>query len=457
MPPADLPACGRLKSRERWLLGLLLVVMVALHIGTQIGLHRFGRALYGYDDQFYYATLRSVVFDHDIEYTNELHDLGPYPKLVADTPRLPTGYMSNKYGIGWAVVAAGPYLLTHGVLMLLSCLGVGGGWTGYEAPYQLAASLSHVTAGWLGIVATYKLMRRYVQTWPAMASTMLVLIGSPLLFYCIVYVGMAHACGFMAVAYFTYLAVTLAEDTTNRIPTAWWRWVAMGLLAVLMAMIRGSNIVFWIPAILPLYAIYHRTKTQPLQAYQTTRALLWIFLGALPLMAIQLAYWRILFGQFLPYTYDNETFYWLHPNLVGYLFSHRHGLFFFSPVCLLCVAGLIALIFSRDRRLYILRFLTIAGLLSGVVLVYVNSAWWCWWFGDGFGNRSFVEFSPFWMIGLAWLIGRLGRKLRLALLGTAALCIAWTLTLMLMQLSGGIAHDGSTTGLQIIANLVRNL
>lgn len=424
---------------EKGLLALLLPVLMVLHLGTLANVGHPGRMLFGFDDQVYYAPLRSIVFDGDVDLRNEFTGLTPFPQLLRDIPLTAKGYPSNRYGIGWALVAAVPYGAVHVLLMLAAKLGLGGGWNGYEAPYQWAASLAHVTAGWLGLVLCYLLMRRYFSPWPSLVSLAVLLVGSPLLFYIVVYAGMPHAAGFMAVSAFLYLSVSLA-DRAGSGPTGW-RWLLLGGMGSLLVVIRYSNAIFWLPAVLPAVQCLRRSRERPGLGRWLGRGVALACAGALPLVLLQLAYWHALYGHWFADTYATYTFDWRHPVLFGYLFSHRHGLFFFSPVSLLALAGLVAACLRPGRldRLLALVLLALAGLL-----VYINAAWFMWWFGDGFGARSFLEASPALFLGLAWLLAQCKVKGQLGWIAVSLAGVGWTLALMMAQFFNYIAHDGST-------------
>ncbi len=113
----------------------------------------------------------------------------------------------------------------------------------------------------------------------------------------------------------------------------------------------------------------------------------------------------MLFGQWVYFSYGDETFSWGHPALWQTLFSSRHGLFFWSPVLLLALAAL-------ARRAW--DPLVAAWSLGLVLLWYANSAWHCWWFGDAFGGRAFIEAAGLFGIGLGLTFDALCRAPRLA-------------------------------------------
>ena len=154
-----------------------------------------------------------------------------------------------------------------------------------------------------------------------------------------------------------------------------------------------------------------------------------LLLGVAPLYA-QMGVWYGLYGRFVTYSYGEEGFHWLEPAAWQTLFSSRHGLFFWSPVLLASVAG-VAWRLWRDR--YRADPLLLCFLASFLMLWYCNSCWWCWWFGDSFGARAFLEISVFFILGLASayeFVGRQGRGFRLAFGAFVGLCMAYHFVLL---------------------------
>ena len=438
------PTLQERSGLKRWEKGALLALLVGLvgaHLGSSVARGRLGKTLRGADEQCYYSTLRSVVFDRDIDYTNELRDLTPYPDRVDWRLRTPTGRVANKTCIGYSLVAAGPYLAVHGAMTVLA---KADGATGYEPAYQLATTLAHLLAGWVGMVFLYKLIRRSFGPGPSLAAAIVALVGSPLFFYSVYALHMPHAASFMAVVLFLYASDSLARDWTEggggRLKT----WLLLGFSGALMFLVRYSNIVFLlVPVCLGFFAAargqFLRTGRGRREAL---RGLVISILVATPFALIQLGYWHALHGSWISNTYAGEGFDWLRPALWGYLFSHRHGVFFFAPAVLVGAIGLVVACVRPGGRG---RAMAMAMLLSLAALVYLNSAWWSWWFGDGFGGRSFIAATPGLCWGMAWALSRASRRARWALGAAMALGILWTQVLLALQFRDLIADDGSST------------
>jgi hypothetical protein len=90
---------------------------------------------------------------------------------------------------------------------------------------------------------------------------------------------------------------------------------------------------------------------------------------------------------------------WGSPALWQVLVSDNHGLFSWTPILLLSVAGLWLLV-RADRRV---------GVPAAAFLMaswYVNASVVDWWGGEAFGGRRFVACFPIFVLGAAALFER---------------------------------------------------
>src|SRR5262249_49506744 len=118
----------------RWAAALMLLLIVLLFTPGMSA-----------DGVEYYAYVRSLAVDHDIEFTNELK--GPevpferVPEWLA-TNRSPTGYAQNLASVGPAIIWAPFYLL--GSLIVRAGNAFGADWTtdGYSLPYIAMINLA---------------------------------------------------------------------------------------------------------------------------------------------------------------------------------------------------------------------------------------------------------------------------------------------------------------------------
>jgi hypothetical protein len=109
---------------------------------------------------------------------------------------------------------------------------------------------------------------------------------------------------------------------------------------------------------------------------------------------IQLVIYKIQTDHFLIYSYNEEGFNFLSPHISDFLFSYRKGLFVYTPVFFISFAG--AYFLYKENRV---RFLFLTGFL--VILVYVFSSWWLWYYGGSFSQRVMIDYFviPAMLIG----------------------------------------------------------
>jgi Na+-transporting NADH:ubiquinone oxidoreductase subunit NqrB len=83
--------------------------------------------------------------------------------------------------------------------------------------------------------------------------------------------------------------------------------------------------------------------------------------------------------------------------------------------------------------------------------VYVNAAWWCWWFaGNSFGSRAFEATLLFFMGGLACLFVRSTPPWRKVLFSMAMLAVVWNFCLMAFFYGSVIDRNAPVTWTEMI-------
>jgi hypothetical protein len=121
--------------------------------------------------------------------------------------------------------------------------------------------------------------------------------------------------------------------------------------------------------------------------------------------------------------------------LLRVLFSTRHGLFYWSPILLLGLAGLLWFA-VRERRAAIVRL----ALIQLAALWYLYACWKIWWMGYSFGARQFVVAGSLFALGLAFLVERFSSRRRL-LISLAVGFIGWNTIMLWLYLNGHIPRD----------------
>jgi len=387
-----------------WLALAALLVLVALTFKPVVENDGVG----------YYAYLHTVIVDHDLNFGDEYAALAR-ANITFYAPlfqvRSANGRLADFFPAGPALLAAPAYMVA---LAFQS-----GGEPQYGAPFSWAFTLASLFYGLLALVISYRLASSFAGRRAAFLGTAGVALATPFVYYLLYEPSYSHSFSAFAVSTFLYV---------------WWRWrdrrsvagwLVLGLLGGLMGLTRFQD------GPLLLIALLDRPRR------------LWYLLpfaaGVLVGFAPQLAIDQYLFGGWLPNRPPGQQLDFFPGHYLQVLFSSQHGLFIWTPISLLALAGFA---FIRDRRLlaaFILAFL--------IELAISGSA--PDWNGDfSFGQRRFLALTPFLAIELAVFAARIGERPAGALYG---LLVAWNLLLM-VQFTYVIQGSVDTGYLGLITN-----
>jgi hypothetical protein len=128
---------------------------------------------------------------------------------------------------------------------------------------------------------------------------------------------------------------------------------------------------------------------------------------------------------------------WTSPHFVEVLFSPEHGLFAWTPLALIAVAGL-AWLALRPSTVQVagvntadIRWIALLALVMVVLQAYVSGCVESWSVAGSFGQRRFVALTPLLAVGLAALhAASSARVWRFAAAAVAIICIWWNIGLM---------------------------
>ena len=100
----------------------------------------------------------------------------------------------------------------------------------------------------------------------------------------------------------------------------------------------------------------------------------------------QFLYWKLVSGHFLFDAYGElgGVFHFNNPQIFNFLFSYRKGWLLYTPIMIIAILGLPILYFKMRQY-----FAAVSIYL--IIMVYVLSSWWSWWFGGGYGMRALID------------------------------------------------------------------
>jgi hypothetical protein len=346
------------------------------------------------DGVSYYSWQHSLLVDHDLDFANEYQAAFDAHVTVnaehLSTRTAPGGPLANFFPIGPALLAAPAYLAA---LVLAPS-----GRPLFGPPFTWSFALASLAFGLLALALAYRLAVRLLVARPAaLLGVAAAGVATPFAYYLLYEPSYSHTFSAFAVGLFLW---------------AWWRgreqrgvwgWLLLGFLGGLMALVRFQDGPLLAIALLDLPRARWRV--------------LLVLPGALLAFAPQLLADLYLFGTWLPQRPAGQDLQLLPGHYLDVLFSSWHGWLTWSPIVVVAGAGIALL-----RR----PAFQVAALYAFLVELALNGAAPDWWGGYAFGARRFLDLTPFLVVGLAGVAGRLPGWV--AWLG-AALFAGWNLLL----------------------------
>lgn len=185
------------------------------------------------DGIFYFAPLRSLVVDFDLDFENEYRILGAESGYFLRTE---TGRLPNNYSIGPALLWLPAYLLAHA----LGLLGLYRP-TGFGYPYFTAVATATAIGGFAGVVFVFRLLRSHFEESAALPATLLVWLATFHVWYMVFEPSMSHAFAMASVSGLLLLAQRGVRGARG--------YLLAGAASGIVALVRWQNVVF-VPAAL---------------------------------------------------------------------------------------------------------------------------------------------------------------------------------------------------------------
>jgi hypothetical protein len=383
----------------------------------------------------YYAYARALLIEHRLNFEqdwmhgNESFTMGRLDASghVLSGEYTPTGRIANIWSIGPSLLWL-PFLwLTHMGVLLCDHFGAHVAADGFSAPYVLTMALATALYGFLGLLFSFSIARKYFRERCAFLATIGIWWASSLPVYMYFNPSWSHAHSAFAVALFLWYWHRTRGERTIR------QWILLGLLSGFIVNVYYPNGVLLLIPLLEGITWYWRNLTSAANGMHAmvrlfVRHLIYVGTFVVALLPTLISR-EIIFGSYLQTGYAPVTAWaWRAPALWNVLFSSDHGMLSWTPILTLALVGLI--LFRRVDKPFA-TFLLVAFLaFYGVVALHPD------WDGlSSFGNRFFISLTPIYILGLASFFDRLTHSWReryaanLATCATAVL-ILWNLGLI---------------------------
>ncbi|NOR86842.1 MAG: hypothetical protein GQ527_04475 [Bacteroidales bacterium] len=342
------------------------------------------------DGKGYYAYLPAVFIYDDLNfgfYDSIENGKYRYQKLAYDYRYQFHGKAVNKYYSGAALVQTPFFLVAH---YLSESLGYDQ--DGYSKPYRLSVSIAAIVYLLLGLIFLRQTLLFFDIKESIISLTLLAIVfGTHLFYYAIAEPSMTH------VFSFAYISGLIYFSKSFFINPARWKIILIAVFIGIIVLIRPVNII--IVLLFPFLA----GSLQSLQSgfhYLVKKNTL-VFIGGLFIAAgiigIQFLIYYLQSGYWLVYSYNDEGFNFLDPHMIDILFSYKKGLFVYTPLTLIASAGAYFLYMKSKFEFY-----TLTGFF--ILLTYMLSSWWSWYYGGSFSSRVYIDFLPLFAILLAFIL-----------------------------------------------------
>lgn len=335
------------------------------------------------DGHGYYIYLRSLYFDHNLDFNNEYARYDAlYGTHFLQSTVTPVGKFGNPFAIGLSIF----WLPFFTIARLF------GTSSGFDVVYQIWLGLGSITYGIIGAVFLFCALRKFFSARSAWLSVCGVVFLSPLLHYLVYEPLMSHALSFAVSSVLFWYSITLYQSKEIKLKNL----LILGLLGGLTILTRWQEVFAWLA---PLAVLSQKVKEGRIKLWH-------IFIPAAVAVLIfipQMLIWKYLYGSFLVIPQGHGFIQLTQLKISAVLFSGFHGLFSWHPFLILGLAGLI-LSYRRDRLL----FYSLLGVFLGQV--FINGSVIDWWGGWAFGARKFIGSLFIFAYGFSYLLDLLFQK-----------------------------------------------
>lgn len=347
------------------------------------------------DAKGYYAYLPAIFIYHDLNFgffdkieKEKYYDENMYYDYRAGA----NGKVIDKYYCGTAL-ALTPFFLTAHLLSHAQHTD-SDGYSKLYAVFVSVAALFYLLVGFIFLNLTLKTYD--INEWQRSLTLFAAVFGTNLFYYAVGEPGMSHVFSFAFISMFFYYSQRYFSTFHKKYI------LYLSALLGIIVLIRPVNglIVFACPF---TAGSFNSLKKGILEAFRHKWSLVMAAILFLGILSLQLIIYKISTGKFFVYSYGQEGFNFLSPHIIDILFSYKKGLFLYTPLFLLSLTG--GYFLWKSSRF---EFYTWFGFF--VLITYVLSSWWMWFYGGSFSSRVYVEYIPLFMILLALLLKGIKRK-----------------------------------------------
>jgi len=412
----------RLGYQQHWLPVLFIAISFCFAAIYRMAHPKEASSMLHGDALGYYIYLPATFLYHSLEHVDQLplnQDISEQILVRAHLlakQQSAKGFTTNQYTIGVSLMEAPFFLCAHAYASISHQKT-----NGYSDLYANSVCISALFYACLGLLLLYRILLKIFPWHIAFISLNVVFWGTNLFWFTWMQPGMAHIPLFFLYAWL--LHATIQAHTHPK----WHHFLSIGISIGLIVLLRPSDVVC---VCIPLFSYCHtqvsiKQKIQTLQQHWAS-----VLLGALCgmfLLAPQLLYWKHLTGQYLFYSYGNQSFNWSNPHIISGLLGARNGWLAYNPVMIIAMLGIVF-------------YKPIKALLPAICMllpayVYIIYSWHCYNYINGYGSRPMIHMYPILILPLAAFIYKIWMLRRsIKILATASICMLLAINLKFIWL-----------------------
>jgi len=294
----------------------------------------------------------------------------------------PDSAVVNKYFVGLPVLWSPFVLPVYAYYSISSDLDI----DFYAEGFQKAVSLAALFYLFLGLLALKKLLQTFDMEQKVINFSLFsFFFGTNLSYYTIIAPSMSHVYSFALISGFLLF---VRKYSIKQLPQ---HFIYAALIFGLIVFVRPVNglILLAIPVVWKKDVPFFELVKSNIELLVAAVFLISMIVG------LQLLFWYLQTGSLIQWSYAGEGFYFTHPHFIDFLISYRKGAFIYTPLVLVSILGF-ASIYKENRKRF---WFAIAFML---MLFYVLSSWWNWYYGDSYGSRVLIDFYPFFILLFAF-------------------------------------------------------
>jgi hypothetical protein len=270
---------------------------------------------------------------------------------------------------------------------------------GFQSIYQFFLVFGGLVYLGLGLLFLRKVLLQFFTPLVTAITIALIGLGTNLYNYGTYEAALTHLYAFVLVSLLLYIIIEWYRDP------AWGKSLMLGVLFGLLVMIRYTNLFLIVPVL--LWGIHNRESLRERAGFllDSWSMILMVLAGFLLPWIPQLIYWKEFTGEliYMGHRALEGQYYPGNPHILDFLFSYRKGWFVYTPLMFIAITGFIPL-YREWRGIFfpVLVFI--------LIMIYVNSSWWSWWHGGGFGMSPMVDYYGLLALPMAAIISYLMKR-----------------------------------------------